>query len=174
MKIVVASQNPVKIDAVKKALIAFGVRAEVVGMVSISGVPEQPTNEETLQGAENRAAYAMKQIVDADLYIAIENGIFSENDRFFDKVVIFAQAKDGHKSIAYSKGTECPKEYVDEARSLGFNNTTVGAVMLAAKAADDHEFAEVATKRRTSIITHAVVDSLRQLSLFTKRQSLSI
>ena len=53
MKVVVASQNPVKVNAVLKSFRAYlGVEVEVEGIAVSSGVSDQPmTEEETRIGA---------------------------------------------------------------------------------------------------------------------------
>lgn len=134
MKIVVSSQSQVKLDAVKNALTALGIEAEIIGIKVKSNVPEQPMDDETLLGARNRAAnaatHARQLAPDADLYISIENGIYTQTDgRYIDKAVVLAVAKDGTEAIAYSEGVEFPKDCVEEARRRGFDTTTVGKVM---------------------------------------------
>lgn len=58
--IVVGSRNPVKINAVAAAVSRTWPLAEVVGYEVPSGVAEQPfSDEETLQGATNRAEAAL-------------------------------------------------------------------------------------------------------------------
>ena len=77
-KIVVASKNPVKINATK---IAFGkmfpdVDFEVVGVSVPSGVNDQPlSSDETKRGAINRASNVQKEVPDADLWVGIEGGL---------------------------------------------------------------------------------------------------
>ncbi len=95
MKIIVGSQSQVKIDAVNNALKKLGIDAEVVGVKAKSDVAEQPIDDETLQGARNRAQHARQLVADGDLYLAIENGVYTEGDRFVDKAVVMAIAKDG-------------------------------------------------------------------------------
>ena len=77
-QVVVASENPVKIQAVQKALKALFPEnsLEVSGIPSVSGVSEQPaTDEETFKGAMNRMHYARKHAPEAACWIGIEGGI---------------------------------------------------------------------------------------------------
>lgn len=77
-KIIVASKNPVKIQA---TLVGFtkmfpDEKFDIEGISVGSGVKDQPlTDEETLKGAENRARNAMKTYLKADYYVGIEGGI---------------------------------------------------------------------------------------------------
>jgi inosine/xanthosine triphosphatase len=76
--IVVASQNPVKIQA---ALIGFqSIFPEETFAVRSLSVPSevsvQPMSDaETLQGATNRARHARQAIPDADYWVGIEGGV---------------------------------------------------------------------------------------------------
>lgn len=77
-KIIVASENPVKIQA---ALAGFkrmfpDEKFAVGGISGESGVKDQPmSDEETLLGAENRARNAMKTCLEADYCVGIEGGV---------------------------------------------------------------------------------------------------
>jgi inosine/xanthosine triphosphatase len=87
--IVVASRNPVKIQA---ALNGFhrmfpGEEFQIETAIVPSDVADQPfTSEETLHGAQNRAGHAAKAQPDADFHIGIEGGV--EVDR--DELAVFA------------------------------------------------------------------------------------
>lgn len=75
--IAVASTNPVKQMAVKQAfLLAFGQELSIQGLSVRSGVSEQPvSNEETYQGAYNRARHARRKAPLADFWVGIEGGV---------------------------------------------------------------------------------------------------
>ena len=76
--IAIASESPVKIEAVKIAFSkVFPDIKYTVKMMSISsGVPDQPMgNEETYTGAKNRAKNIQSKIPEADFMIGIEGGI---------------------------------------------------------------------------------------------------
>lgn len=78
MKILVGSQNPVKVNSVKQAFSkAFSdVTFNVEGIASESGVPEQPLgNSETFRGALNRVEFIYKKYPNADYWVGIEGGI---------------------------------------------------------------------------------------------------
>jgi len=77
IKIVVASMNPVKMDAVKEGLSAFLEKEfEVLGVSVDSGVADQPMSDyETLSGAENRVRNTQLQYSGYDLYVGVEGGV---------------------------------------------------------------------------------------------------
>ncbi|MCG6187934.1 inosine/xanthosine triphosphatase [Maribellus maritimus] len=76
IKIVVASENPVKINAVKEGFLVFYSAIEVESIKVGSGVPDQPVSDlETKLGAHNRAVGAKQKIPDANFWVGIEGGI---------------------------------------------------------------------------------------------------
>ena len=81
-KVVVASGNPVKIQATLNAfsrMFAPG-RFEVDGAEVASGVGAQPMSDvETMKGAEQRALAAEEGVPEADFWVGIEGGV-EEND----------------------------------------------------------------------------------------------
>lgn len=164
MKIIVGSQSQVKIEAVRGALKKRGIQAEVVGVKAKSNVAEQPMDDETLHGARNRAEHARTLVADGDLYLAIENGIFTEGERFFDKAVVLAMAKDGTETWAFSDGVEFPKAAVEEARKRGFATTTVGQVMAeqGIVATHDDPHLSLIGKSRSAILEETVSALLSQ------------
>jgi inosine/xanthosine triphosphatase len=78
IKIVIASNNPVKIHAALRGFQkAFpGREFEAKSIQVASGVSDQPmTDEETLQGAQNRVTAARTLIPDGDFWVGIEGGV---------------------------------------------------------------------------------------------------
>lgn len=77
IRIIVASKNPVKMDAVREGLSVFlNVAFEVLGVSVESGVSDQPMSDaETLTGALNRVYEAMKQYPSHDYYVGLEGGV---------------------------------------------------------------------------------------------------
>ncbi len=85
MKFIVASSNPVKINAVKLAVAEHFPEAHVEGLEAPSGVRPQPlSDEETMRGATNRAK-AVRQLAlqrqlitptQPSLCIGLEGGVF--------------------------------------------------------------------------------------------------
>jgi 3'(2'), 5'-bisphosphate nucleotidase len=134
-KIVLASTSPVKIEAVRQA---FGAATEIIAVKVPSGVSDQPMNEETLTGAFNRLARAQEQVPDADLYVAIENGIFEEKGRYIDRPAIAMATRDGAPQVTLGEGVEFPDAAVNEARRRGFATCTPGQVMQEQGIVKDH------------------------------------
>jgi len=77
IKIVVASKNPVKLNAVKEGLSVFlNEPIDLLAVAVASGVSDQPMSDmETLEGAETRVKNAQSQFPDFDFYVGIEGGV---------------------------------------------------------------------------------------------------
>lgn len=96
-KVVVASTNPVKIEVAKRV---FGTMLpneefEFVSLDTPSGVPDQPFEDETLEGAKNRLRHIVESEPDADYWISQEGGLFKEGDELFNVAWILIQNREG-------------------------------------------------------------------------------
>lgn len=103
MKVIVASENPVKVEAVRAAFKTYFQDINVEGIKTNSGVSVQPlTDAETLIGARNRVENIRKRIYDADYWVAIERGIQAgEKDlTAFAWIVIYSAGKRGEARTA--------------------------------------------------------------------------
>lgn len=130
MKIGVTSQNKLKVDAVKEVFSSVYTNSEVIGYKTDSKVGEQPVDEETILGARNRVLDLASRVTGLDLIVSIESGIFFSGENWVDKAVILAYFPSTKKEIIeFSSSVVFPTEYVDKARTIGFNKTTVGKVM---------------------------------------------
>ncbi|MBI1326086.1 MAG: DUF84 family protein [Alphaproteobacteria bacterium] len=147
MKIVLASQSPVKMEAIKRAFAhVAGVEFEFVK--APSGINEQPEGYETLAGAYNRIenvqiAFAKAAHPGADLYITIESGIFLENNKWVDRALVMFVTNQGMTRKLHSAGvvfnpTPAHDACIEEARKRGFDTWTVGKVMQERGLVDDH------------------------------------
>jgi len=85
-KIIVASQNPVKIKAAHSGFAQMMPEStfEFVGLSVPSGVSDQPiTDIETYQGAENRVLKAKEENPDASFWVGIEGGIEEKGSEMY-------------------------------------------------------------------------------------------
>jgi inosine/xanthosine triphosphatase len=98
MKIIVASKNPVKIQAVVDGFARMfpGQPATIEGVSVDSGVDEQPTSDsETYQGAYNRALHASQTVPDADFWVGLEGGIQAKDSEMESYAWIVVRGKNG-------------------------------------------------------------------------------
>jgi inosine/xanthosine triphosphatase len=118
MLVLVGSKNPVKIESVKEAFLKYFPDIEVIGIEVKSGVPDQPVNDDTFNGAKNRAAalYQLNLFSDmrADFMVGIEGGIINIYSNWFSLGCICIVNKNGKSSIGTSSHFPLPKQIVDQ------------------------------------------------------------
>lgn len=126
MKILVGSKNPVKLDAVKETFSLYFNSIEVIGIEVNSNVPDQPINEETFTGAQNRANELKKinseQSLNGDFFVGIEGGIQKNYNKWFALGCMCIIDKNGKTSFGTSAHFELPPIVIDqllERRELG-------------------------------------------------------
>lgn len=93
MKIVVASTNPVKLQAVRDGFARMfpGVEFEILPASVPSGVSHQPSSSaETLRGALNRARNAAQAYPLADYWVGVEGGVEMDGEIFAGEMQAFA------------------------------------------------------------------------------------
>jgi inosine/xanthosine triphosphatase len=98
--VIVASTNPVKVQAVRQGFQGmFAGETYTFQTLSVpSGVGDQPASDaETLQGALNRAGEARLRIPEADFWVGVEGGIedFGSEMAAFAWIVVLAQDRCG-------------------------------------------------------------------------------
>jgi len=97
-KVIVASTNPVKVEAAK---IGFDKmfpdeRFNVKGVSVPSDVSEQPmSSNETLMGATNRAHNVSKLVTEADYWIGVEGGVEDVNEELEVFAWVVVKARNG-------------------------------------------------------------------------------
>jgi len=126
-KVIVASENPVKINVAKRAFQSVYPHEsfEFVAMKSESGVPDQPMNEETKQGASNRLDFVRNAYPDADFWISQEGGLFEEGTRMYNRAWIMVRDSTGHITESSTACFYLPSKivsYVREGMELGHAN----------------------------------------------------
>jgi len=97
-KIVVASTNPVKIQAVKNGFSKMfpTLPFAVVGVAVPSGVSHQPmTSSETEKGASVRVQNARKERTDADYWVGIEGGVEEDSGNLVAFAWVVVESKEG-------------------------------------------------------------------------------
>lgn len=76
VRVAVGSENPVKLEAARRALGSLFGEVEVRGFAADPGVPEQPFGEATWEGARARSRLALAAWPEADFGMGIEAGLF--------------------------------------------------------------------------------------------------
>jgi inosine/xanthosine triphosphatase len=124
--LVVGSTNPAKLDAVARVagivLPGYGVR----GVDVESGVGDQPrSDEETLRGAEARAAFAMRR-VPSNYAVGIESGVA----RFRERMFCFTWVAVVDSGGAMGRGCSARLELPDDVAALIERGLTLEAALV--------------------------------------------
>lgn len=114
-KIIIASENPVKINATLSAFQKmFPVEHfEISGVSVSSGVNDQPlSDQETFQGAWNRAENASKE-TEADFWVGIEGGVEQKDAEMQSFAWVVVRSKDGRLGKARTAAFFLPSKVAD-------------------------------------------------------------
>lgn len=157
--IIVASQNPVKLEAVKMAFerMLSGKELSVEGVSVSSGVSDQPMSDtETLQGAHNRALNARDASPEADFWVGVEGGSedVGTEMRTFAWVVILSRDTDS-LGKARTAAFLVPQEVaalVRQGKELG--------------EADDIVFGRVNSKQQNGAVGILTNDAITRVDLY--------
>lgn len=135
MKIIVASKNPVKINAVREAFAASFATTplNLLGVQAASGVSDQPVGDTaTRLGARNRVTNARSQHPDADFWVGLEGGIETIDGDLQAFAWMAVCNVEGRIGMARSASLPLPpavKILVDAGMELGHANDRVFATL---------------------------------------------
>ncbi len=129
MKILVGSKNQVKILAAQEVFEKYFTDVKIIGFRVSSGVSDQPIDNETFKGAENRAV-ELKEIndkknINADYFVGIEGGITKQHNRWFAFGGMCIIDKDNKKAYGSSPQFELPNFVIEQL----LNGVELGDVM---------------------------------------------
>jgi inosine/xanthosine triphosphatase len=112
--VIIASENPVKIEVAKRVFSQLlpSEQFEFEAILAPSGVPDQPFEEQTFLGAQNRLAYIIKARQDADYWISQEGGLFKEGTTLYNEACIMVRDKNGMEGKSLTARLYIPKEIV--------------------------------------------------------------
>ena len=129
MKVLVGSDNPVKVAAVKEAFAQYFDQVESLARTVNSQVSRQPVNDETFEGARNRALELSRinreQNLGAHFCVGIEAGILQLYAKWFAFSVI--SILDGRGRMSF--GATPPYELPDSVTRELLTGTELGDVI---------------------------------------------
>lgn len=154
-KIIVASKNPVKVNA---TLIAFEKMFpeelfEAEGVEVSSDISDQPmSHDETLNGALNRIRNAKQQNPEAHYFVGIESGIEHQNNEMGDVTWAVIESKEGKTGKGKSSMYFLPEKIRQHIR----NGIELGK-------ADDLVFGRTNSKQGNGMIGYLTRDALTRV-----------
>ncbi len=158
MKVVVASTNPVKINTTEIGFAKMfpDTTFEISGVSALSNVSNQPmSEEETLQGATNRAENVSRLVPEADFWVGIEGGLEEIDGEFEAFAWIVVKAKNGKEGKGRTGSFFLPKkvaELIRQGKELG--------------EADDIVFGRINSKQTTGAVGILTGDVLTRTSYY--------
>lgn len=166
MQIVVASHNPVKINAVKTAFATLFPEAplEMIPVSVDSGVGDQPDSDETTRmGARMRVSGARAALPDADFWVGLEGGTEVLGDQLMAFAWMAVQGSSGEISEARSTTLPLPpavKKLVESGMELGDANDRVFATVNSKQGGGAYGLLTDGLYTRESIYTQTLVIAL--------------
>lgn len=123
MKVAVASSNPVKIEATRKAFATvFHESVEIISHPVQIDLPAQPYNEDTIESARKRAVEVL-HASGADIGVGLEGGIDDRSEGFF--ATAWCAIADHEGSVTYGQSFSVPlpdivvEKMRDEEKEMG-------------------------------------------------------
>lgn len=165
-KVIIASRNPVKINAVKIGFSEMfkSEKFDFEGVSVPSGVQDQPMdNSTTLIGALNRANNAMSAVDNADFWVGIEGGIEKTSERemqAFAWIVVRSKQNIGKGKTGTFFLPDKIMNLVNEGKELG--------------AADDMIFNQSNSKQKTGAVGILTGNSVTRTSLYSQGVMLAL
>ena len=164
-KVIIASKNPVKINATKSAFEKMfpDDKFSFEGISVPSGVSDQPMSEdETLTGAKNRAKNVSKK-TNADYYVGIEGGLREHDGRLECFAWMIVQNQKGSVGMGRTGSFFLPDkvaELVREGMELGD--------------ADDRVFGNTNSKQKNGAVGLLTNDVITRTKYYVEALSLAL
>ncbi len=108
VRVAVGSDNPVKVEATKLAAQRLYGECDVRGFPVRTGVPEQPRERETWEGALARAREALVAWPEADFGVGIEAGVFALEEGLMDVQACAVADRMGRVTYGHGPGFAHP------------------------------------------------------------------
>ncbi len=118
MKFILGTQSQRKKKSVEKVLkqLLPDQNVEVINFAAESGVSETPWEQETFDGARNRAKACINE--DADYYIGLESGLVKRYGHVYEEAWACILNKDHKEYFGYSSGLKVPDYITKKMESL--------------------------------------------------------
>ena len=161
MLVLVGSKNPVKIESVKDAFDKYYPNVTVQGIEVSSGVPDQPVNEDTFNGAKNRADALL--LIDkarglgAQYFVGIEGGIINIFGKWFSLGCICILDDKGKTGFGTSPQFTLPQNIIDKL----LQGIELGTVI--DEITDQHN-----SKQKSGAIGHLTKEVITRKDLYTQ------
>ena len=140
MKVIIGTKNQKKVYAVTSVFqdIFSDKEVEVIGLDADSKVPPAPHDEQTFEGARNRAL-GCASAGDADYYVGIESGLVERYGHYFEEAWAVVIARGKTELIGYSSGLMLPNAVASRMRQGEKHNEIMADFDTILGALEDHK-----------------------------------
>jgi inosine/xanthosine triphosphatase len=119
MKIIVGSVSSRKIEVIERVARQFCEdNIEISGYPAQSGVPNTPYDNQTFEGAKNRALDSKNCGGEADFYIGLESGLVNRYGHMFEEAWACVIDANRQEYYGYSSGLKVPQYVIDKMAEL--------------------------------------------------------
>ena len=161
MLILVGSKNPVKIESVKDAFEKYFSNIDVKGVDVSSGVSDQPVNDDTFKGAQNRAEalFVINKAnkMGAQYFVGIEGGILNICGKWFSCGCICILDDKGKAGFGTSSHFSLPMNIIEKL----LQGIELGKVI--DEISDQHN-----SKQKSGAIGHLTREVITRKDLYTQ------
>lgn len=168
--IVLTSENPVKLEALKLAL-GSPLAEQIQTHDPKLDLDEQLVGmDEIIHAAYLRLNETRKTVGSHAVIVSTVSGLIEKSHRFIDLAVVIVGYPDGRYSMSKSKGISLPLDPVQKAKLRNFKKFTVGS-MIAEEAGqhgiefDPHKLLTQGKQSRVKILAAAITDAFFQVPL---------
>ena len=120
-KILIGSENSVKIESTRQSFSKFFNPVEIIGLSADSGVPAQPFNDDIFAGAKNRAEQVKRvndeQHLNANFFVGIKGGVLQLYNKWFQITAICISDDQDRESFGTTGLYELPNQIVEKLMS---------------------------------------------------------
>lgn len=109
MKFIIGSTSKRKIDIVNRIIKTFfNNEAILESFNAISKMPDTPWNQQTFEGAKNRALDCLANFSNVDFYIGLESGLVERYGHIYEEAWAVVIDKNRQEFNGYSSGLKVP------------------------------------------------------------------
>ena len=129
MKILVGSTSERKITTVRNVITSLELEAEVTGFAANSSVPSTPWDEQTHDGARNRAQNCRQTDPTAELCIGLESGLVIRYGEAYEEAWACVIDTRGRNFLGYSSGLRLPQTVINQMNQTGQTHQDVMTIL---------------------------------------------
>lgn len=112
----IATKNPSKVKAITEVFKIYFENVSSKGTEVISGVPDQPINEDVFKGAKNRIEFLKKNLEEHnyDYLVSCEGGLINMYGGWYNVQIVTIENKQGEQTTGISQAYPISEEKIPQ------------------------------------------------------------